>query len=95
MRRAFRQSIPESAQDLGAAGLRPRLHPYKRVAAIRILLGAVFAVDAFLKWRPASPAASKMAVARAGRDAGLALSFGQSGHEVERCCDDHGTQGER
>jgi thiosulfate dehydrogenase (quinone) large subunit len=38
--------------DLEAAGLRPRLHLYKRVAAIRILFGAVFAVDAFLKWRP-------------------------------------------
>jgi thiosulfate dehydrogenase [quinone] large subunit len=38
--------------DLEAAGLRPRLHLYKRVAAIRIVFGVVFAIDAFLKWRP-------------------------------------------
>jgi hypothetical protein len=44
--------------DLEAAGLRPRLHLYKRVAAARIVFGAVFAVDAFLKWLPDLPAAS-------------------------------------
>src|ERR1022692_4688639 len=38
--------------DREAAGLRPRLHLYKRVAAIRILFGMIFAIDAFLKWRP-------------------------------------------
>lgn len=38
--------------DLEAAGLRPRLHLHKRVAAIRIIFGVVFAIDAFLKWRP-------------------------------------------
>lgn len=32
--------------DLEAAGLRPRLHLYKRVAAVRIIFGVVFAVDA-------------------------------------------------
>jgi uncharacterized membrane protein YphA (DoxX/SURF4 family) len=38
--------------DLEAAGLRPRRHLYKRVAAVRIVLGVIFAVDAYLKWRP-------------------------------------------
>jgi thiosulfate dehydrogenase [quinone] large subunit len=38
--------------DLEAAGLRPRLHLYKRVAAIRIVFGVIFVIDAFLKWRP-------------------------------------------
>lgn len=38
--------------DLEAAGLRPRVHLYKRVAAIRIVFGVIFAIDAFLKWRP-------------------------------------------
>lgn len=55
--------------DLEAAGLRPRLHLYKRVAAIRILFGAVFAVDAYLKWRPgfASSFHSQVTAAAAGQ----------------------------
>lgn len=38
--------------DLEAAGLRPRRHLYKRVAAVRIVFGLIFAIDAYLKWRP-------------------------------------------
>ena len=38
--------------DLESAGLRPRRHLYKRVAAIRIVFGVIFAIDAALKWRP-------------------------------------------
>jgi thiosulfate dehydrogenase (quinone) large subunit len=38
--------------DLEAAGLRPRIHLYKRVAAVRIIFGVIFAIDAYLKWLP-------------------------------------------
>jgi nitrite reductase (NO-forming) len=38
--------------DLEAAGLRPRRHLYPRVAAVRIVFGVIFAIDAYLKWRP-------------------------------------------
>jgi len=57
----------------GDTGLRPRLHLYKRVAAIRILFGAVFAVDAFLKWRPgfASGFHSQVTAAAQGQPAWL------------------------
>jgi thiosulfate dehydrogenase (quinone) large subunit len=55
--------------DLEAAGLRPRLHLYKRVAAVRIAFGVVFAVDAFLKWRPgfASSFLSQVTAAAGGQ----------------------------
>jgi hypothetical protein len=63
--------------DLEAAGLRPRLHLYKRVAAIRILFGAVFAVDAYLKWRPgfASSFHSQVTAAAAAGQPGWLLPW--------------------
>lgn len=38
--------------DLEAAGFRPRLHLYHRVAVARIAFGLLFGIDAYLKWLP-------------------------------------------
>lgn len=55
--------------DLEAAGLRPRRHLYTRVAAVRIVFGVIFAIDAYLKWRPgfASSFLSQVTGAAAGQ----------------------------
>jgi nitrite reductase (NO-forming) len=59
--------------DLEAAGLRPRRHLYTRVAAVRIVFGVIFGIDAYLKWRPgfASGFAGQVSGAAMGQPAWL------------------------